>query len=237
MKIKKHLQIDAITNSTGRLPSDMENLQVYHHSSSKDEPINVGDMDLTYLIRAYAKCQRQLTQEEHLKSYRAYKARNTVISKEAFQAMWDNCEKLKKDLKKTDDIVENNDKIYKKNLQEQEDKVLALSSKITNLLSIIEEKDELLDKQTAHTEYWRDAYYKSSTVKGEVKMFSEIPNDASGKAFVAQLKEYLNKESYKMRVRGQYLDEETKKAEGWQKYERGQPIDKSKCLRIYVDTK
>ena len=47
MKIKKHLQIDAITNSTGRLPSDMENLTVYHHSSSKDEPINVGDMVIT----------------------------------------------------------------------------------------------------------------------------------------------------------------------------------------------
>jgi len=235
MKIKKHLQIDAITNSTGRLPSDMENLTVYHHSSSKDEPINVGDMDLTYLIRAYAKCQRQLIKGGKIQSKDA--RQNSYVQKEAFQAMWDNCEKLKKDLKKTDDIVENNDKIYKKNLQEQEDKVLALSSKICNLLSIIEEKDELLDKQTTHTEHWRDAYYKSSTVKGEVKMFSEIPNDASGKAFVAQLKEYLNKESYKMRVRGQYLDEQTKKAEGWQKYERGQPIDKSKCLRIYVDTK
>ncbi len=216
MKIKKHLQIDAITNSTGRLPSDMENLTVYHHSSSKDEPINVGDMDLTYLIRAYAKCQKQLLQEVRI---------DTQEGKIKDQAIF------------YDNTIENNDKIYKKNLQEQEDKVLALSSKITNLLSIIEEKDELLDKQTAHTEYWRDAYYKSSTVKGEVKMFSEIPNDASGKAFVAQLKEYLNKESYKMRVRGQYLDEETKKAEGWQKYERGQPIDKSKCLRIYVDTK
>jgi len=216
MKIKKHLQIDAITNSTGRLPSDMENLTVYHHSSSKDEPINVGDMDLTYLIRAYAKCQKQLLQEVRI---------DTQEGKIKDQAIF------------YDNTIENNDKIYKKNLQEQEDKVLALSSKITNLLSIIEEKDELLDKQTTHTEYWRDAYYKSSTVKGEVKMFSEIPNDASGKAFVAQLKEYLNKESYKMRVRGQYLDEETKKAEGWQKYERGQPIDKSKCLRIYVDTK
>ena len=42
----------------------------------------------------------------------------TVVSKEAYQVMWDNCEKLKEDLKKTDDIVENNDKIYKKNLAE-----------------------------------------------------------------------------------------------------------------------
>ena len=63
MKVKKHLQIDAIMNSTGRLPSDMENLEVYHQSSSTGEPINVGEMDLTYLIRAFAKCQRQLSQE------------------------------------------------------------------------------------------------------------------------------------------------------------------------------
>jgi len=146
MKIKKHLQIDAITNSTGRLPSDMENLKVYHHSSSTGEPINVGDMDLTYLIRAYAKCQKQLLQEVRI------------------------------------------------------------------------------DTQTA-------------TVKGDVKMFSEIPNDASGRAFVAQLKEYLNTESYSVRVRGQYLNDATKQAEGWRPYSYGQPISKSKCLRVYVDTK
>jgi len=216
MKIKKHLQIDAITNSTGRLPSDMENLTVYHHSSSKDEPINVGDMDLTYLIRAYAKCQKQLLQEVRI---------DTQEGKIKDQAIF------------YDNTIENNDKIYKKNLQEQEDKVLALSSKICNLLSIIEEKDELLDKQTSHTEYWRDTYYKSSSVKGEVKMFSEIPNDTDGKAFVAQLKQYLNKESYKIRVRGQYLNDKTKDTEGWRRYEMGQPIDKSKCLRVYVDTK
>ena len=109
MKIKKHLQIDAITNSTGRLPSDMENLTVYHHSSSKDEPINVGDMDLTYLIRAYAKCQRQLAQEVRIDTQEG-KIKN-MVSKEVYQVMWDNCQKLKEDLKKTDDIVENNDKI------------------------------------------------------------------------------------------------------------------------------
>ena len=202
MKIKKHLQIDAITNSTGRLPSDMENLTVYHHSSSKDEPINVGDMDLTYLIRAYAKCQRQLTQEGKIKD----------------QAIF------------YDNTIENNYKIYKKNLQEQENKVLALTSEIENL------KSDLEKWRTAYIEY-RDAYYKSSTVKGDVKMFSEIPNDASGRAFVAQLKEYLNTDSYSVRVRGQYLNDETKQAEGWRPYSYGQPISKSKCLRIYVDTK
>ena len=71
--------------------------------------------------------------------------------------------------------------------------------------------------------------------KGDVKMFSEIPNTDDGWEFVDKLKRYLNKESYKIRVRGQYLDDETKKTEGWQRYSRGQPIEKSKCLRVYVD--
>ena len=71
--------------------------------------------------------------------------------------------------------------------------------------------------------------------KGDVKMFSEIPNTDNGWKFVDKLKRYLNKESYKIRVRGQYLDDETKKTEGWQRYSWGQPIEKSKCLRVYVD--
>ena len=71
--------------------------------------------------------------------------------------------------------------------------------------------------------------------KGDVKMFSEIPNTDDGWKFVDKLKHYLNKESYKIRVRGQYLNDETKKTEGWQRYSYGQPIEKSKCLRVYVD--
>ena len=71
--------------------------------------------------------------------------------------------------------------------------------------------------------------------KGDVKMFSEIPNTDEGWEFVSLLKKYLNNVSYKLRVRGQYLNDETKKTEGWQRYSWGQPIEKSKCLRVYVD--
>jgi len=73
--------------------------------------------------------------------------------------------------------------------------------------------------------------------KGDVKMFSEIPNNTIGQRLIELMKIYLNKESYKMRVRGQYLNDETKQTEGWRKYERGQPIEKSKCLRVYIDVK
>jgi len=72
---------------------------------------------------------------------------------------------------------------------------------------------------------------------GHAYVFSEIPNDDEGREFVQKMKGYLNKGSYKLRVKGQYLDEETKKTEGWKVHQYGQPISKSKCLRVYVDVK
>jgi len=72
---------------------------------------------------------------------------------------------------------------------------------------------------------------------GHAYVFSEIPNDDEGRELVQKMKDYLNKDSYKLRVKGQYLDEETKRTEGWRVHQFGQPISKSKCLRVYVDVK
>ena len=186
MKVNKHLKIDAITNSTGRLPRDMENLEIYHYSSSKKEPINVGEMDLTYLIRAFAKCQRTLQEQADKKTPSSI-------------------------------LVENNN----------------LHAKITRLEELLEEKDEIIDKFAKEEHRWRKAYHDNFNLEGHRYIFSDIPNDASGRAFVAQLREYLNTDSYKIRVRGQYLVD----GEDWRRYSFGQPIDKSKCLRVYVDKK
>ena len=179
MKVNKHLKIDAITNSTGRLPRDMENLEIYHYSSSKKEPINVGEMDLTYLIRAFAKCQRTLMENSPTEQYHD------------------------------------------------------LHGKIAKLEEMLEEKDEIIDKFAKEEHRWRKAYHDNFNLEGHRYIFSDIPNDASGRAFVAQLREYLNTDSYKIRVRGQYLVD----GENWRRYSFGQPIDKSKCLRVYVDKK
>ena len=111
-----------------------------------------------------------------------------TVSKQAYQVMWDNCEKLKEDYKYANDRM-------------------MMYAEMLNSLS----------------------------PKGKHYVFSEIPNTDEGWEFVDKLKHYLNKESYKIRVRGQYLDEETKKTEGWRRYTYGQPIEKSKCLRVYVD--
>jgi len=112
----------------------------------------------------------------------------TVVSKQAYQVMWDNCEKLKQDYKYVNDRM----MMYAKMLDDK-------------------------------------------NPKGDLKMFSEIPNTDEGWEFVSLLKKYLNNVSYKLRVRGQYLDDETKKNEGWRRYTYGQPIEKSRCLRVYVD--
>ena len=96
---------------------------------------------------------------------------------------------------------------------------------------------EKYEHEAQMAESWKDAFYKKDAIKGCNYVFSEIPNDCDGQRFTDDLKKYLNKESYKLRVRGQYLDEKTKKTEGWRRYEMGQPMDKSKCLRVYVDVK
>ena len=111
-----------------------------------------------------------------------------TVSKQAYQVMWDNCEKLKEDYKYAND------------------RMMMYASMINSL-----------------------------SPKGKHYVFSEIPNTDEGKHFVSLLKKYLNNVSYKLRVRGQYLDDETKKNEGWRRYTYGQPIEKSKCLRVYVD--
>ena len=99
----------------------------------------------------------------------------------------------------------------------------------------IDEWKEKHQKEVDNAEFWKNAYYESVGVKGKVYVFSDIPNDCDGQRFTDDLKKYLNKESYKMRIRGQYLKDEIKETEGWKKYERGQPISHSKCLRVYID--
>ena len=65
-------------------------------------------------------------------------------------------------------------------------------------------------------------------------MFSEIPNDTDGQEFVDTMKKYLNKESYKMRVRGQHVKEELR---GTGVTYWGQGLNESSHMRIYVDAK
>ena len=205
MKIHRVVQMLGATTSTGKLADDMYDLNYKtYYSEAEGTHIPISHMDFQHMVRAFVK----LTEQEEVLDRSKHMGR------------------VKDQAKFYDDIIEKNDKIYKKNLQEQEDKVLALSSKITNLLSTIEEKEE-------SAEYWKNTYYNSQP-KGCGYVFSEIPNDTDGQEFVDKMKKYFNKISYKMRVRGQHIKPELKGtgATYW-----GQTRDESTHLRIYIDAK
>ena len=50
---------------------------------------------------------------------------------------------------------------------------------------------------------------------------------------VKLMKKHVNKDRYTVRWRGQYLID----GEDWKKYTDGQPMNKSKCIRVYIDSK
>ena len=80
--------------------------------------------------------------------------------------------------------------------------------------------------------------YDEQNTIGDRYVFSNIPNDHYGKWFVQMMQIYLNNKSYTMKARGQYLDKDKlSKGESWRNYTYGQPLHKSKCIRLYIDKK
>ena len=56
MQVNKILKLISAINDTGRVASDMYDLdKKYYHSQSKDEYIPIAEMDIQYLIRAFIK--------------------------------------------------------------------------------------------------------------------------------------------------------------------------------------
>jgi hypothetical protein len=100
-----------------------------------------------------------------------------------------------------------------------------------------EDKDtwkEKYEHEAKMAESWKSNYYKKDVIKGCGYTFSEIPNDTDGQEFVDTMKKYLNKKSYKMRVRGQHIKPELR-GTGATAY--GQNIEESTHMRVYIDIK
>ena len=140
----------------------------------------------------------------------------TVVSKEAYQVMWDNCKELEKQVKH-----------YKK-LAEDNFIASVNDSETSNVWK------ERYEHELSMAEHWKDAYYKKDVIKGCGYVFSEIPNDTDGQEFVDNMKKYFNKKSYKMRVRGQHIKPELR---GTGATAFGQNIEESTHMRIYIDIK
>ena len=192
MKINRVVQMLGATTSTGKLASDMYDIgKKHYYSEAQGQKIPVSEMDFQHMVRAFVK----LTEQEEFLDRSEHMGR------------------VKDQAKFYDDIIEKNDKIYKKNLQELQEKY---------------------EQEVKHKEYWKKTYYDEANKLGKGYVFSEIPNDTDGQEFVDKMKKHFNRTSYKMRVRGQHIKPELKGtgATYW-----GQTRDESTHLRIYIDAK
>jgi len=207
MKIHRVVQMLGATTSTGKLASDMYDLNYKtYYSEAEDKDIPISHMDFQHLVRAFVKQNdedvRTDTQEGKFAELRK--------QNKNLQGMYDNLREAYNVLFDAHNAETSRDTIWQ----------------------------DRYNKEVEKSDFWHKAYVERCTSStGHNYVFSEIPNDCDGQQFTDSLKKYLNKDTYKMRVRGQYLKDEVKETEGWRKYERGQPIDMSKCLRVYLDKK
>ena len=73
--------------------------------------------------------------------------------------------------------------------------------------------------------------YLEKLLQAKNYVFSDIPNTPENMEMLKLLKKHVNKDMYRVRWRGQYLVD----GEDWRKYVDGQPLSKSKCIRVYID--
>ena len=220
MKIHRVVQMLGATTSTGKLADDMYNLNYKdYYSKAEDRYIPISHMDFQHLVRAFVKQNEEDVRTDTQEG------------------------KIKEQAEFYDDVVEKNDKIYKKNLAELQDKYDELRKTYAVLLEDYNTDTgrgiwkERYEKEVDNAEYWKAQYRIANDLlqpKGCGYVFSEIPNDTDGQEFVDNMKQYFNKKSYKMRVRGQHIKPELK---GTGATYFGQNLNESTHMRVYIDAK
>jgi hypothetical protein len=210
MKVKQLIKIaEAIT---GKLPADMYELdEVEHKSFHRDEPIRIADMDVVYLVRAFRHQERMLNRQVGVT--------DTALKIAKERDRWK---------EKAMNMVE------KHSFNKVKDALAELNRQPTVKAEAYDVAWKRIQTLEKRAEMWRKEYEKATSKKGCNYVFSEIPNDTDGQEFVDTMKKYLNKESYKIRVRGQHIKEELKGtgATYW-----GQGLNESSHMRVYVDVK
>ena len=187
MKIHRVVQMLGLTQESGRLASDMYDLNdKEYYSKAEDKFIPISHMDFQHLIRAFVKF---CSEDQDLTIARCNTQAKTIA-----------------------DYID----------------------KVEQLEDIIDEKDKLIDKLSKEEQRWRKAYANDCYTQGWRYVFSEIPNDTDGQEFVDTMKKYLNKESYKIRVKGQHLKRELY---GQGRAYHGANLGDSTHMRVYIDKK
>ena len=174
-----------------------------------------NNKDIIYQDTRYA--QEQENRAERLqdkvieleKTIRKLNSQPTVTA-EAYDVAWKRIETLER---------------HKKDLRQSLDDALAENVRLVAQLENDEHNVGHLDEKMKRLAYLEKLLQAKNFV------FSEIPNTPENLEMLKLLKKHLNKDMYRLRWRGQYLVD----GEDWRKYVDGQPLSKSKCIRVYID--
>ena len=123
-----------------------------------------------------------------------------------------------KDIRKANDnLTRANESYRQENIDLRKENYGVEVAMLTKKVDDLKERNTFLEKLHSQHRY----------------VFSEIPNTEENLKMVKLMKKHINKDRYTVRWRGQYLID----GEDWKKYTDGQPMNKSKCIRVYIDSK
>ena len=194
-----------------------------YYSNTKQNYVNINDMHHQHVWYAFKKLCDRLEElgicehiwEDDYKPTNLKKFKKLVggyVRRDVYEMLFNKCERLEKNA--------NSKMVFK-----LEEEVSRLRKELKRLTKT--------NKDMYHSYF--NPHLKN---KGHRYVFSDIPNDDNGKSLVKTMRFYLNKDTYNMRVRGQYLDKsKLERGESWKTYDDGQPLSKSKCIRLYIDKK
>ena len=204
-------------------PIEKGKAMTQYYSNTKQELVNINDMHHQHVWYAFKKlCDRleqlALTQAIWDDAFNPAKDikvnKNAYVRKDVYELLFDKCERLEKENRKL------------KSTQSH-------FSYNSNSRSVFK-----LEQEVSRLKEQINRMYRDQKHIGHRYTFSNIPNDDNGRSLVKAMRFYLNKDTYNMRVRGQYLDKsKLERGESWKTYTDGQPLSKSRCIRVYLDKK
>ena len=209
-------------------PIEKGKAMTQYYSNTKQELVNINDMHHQHVWYAFKKLCDRLEElhmttviwEDDYKPTNLKKLVGGYVRRDVYELLFNKCERLEKNA--------NSKMVFK-----LEQEVSRLKRELKRLTKTNKDMYHSYFNPNSYSEYLHNLKNK-----GHRYTFSNIPNDDNGRSLVKTMRFYLNKDTYNMRVRGQYLDKsKLEKGESWKTYDDGQPLSKSKCIRLYIDKK
>ena len=204
-------------------PIEKGKVMTQYYSNTKQDYVNINDMHHQHVWYAFKKLCDRLEElgicehiwEDDYKPTNLKKFKKLVggyVRRDVYEMLFNKCERLEKNA--------NSKMVFK------------LEEEVSRL------RKELKRLTKTNKDMYHSYFNPQLKNKGHRYVFSNIPNTEEGRQTIHKLRKWLNKDTYNMRIRGQYLDK-TKLSDGetWKNYNDGQPLSKSRCIRVYLDKK